>query len=114
MKTLHICTSLGAVALLATVAGAGAHSIQADPDSLAGEVDRLFEGWIDAQSPGVAVAVIHDGETILERCYGLADLEHDLPITPSTVFNIGSISKQFTAFVIAMRVLLRLGQGIIC
>jgi CubicO group peptidase (beta-lactamase class C family) len=45
---------------------------------------------------------MNDGEIVYKQGYGLADLEHDVPIRPSTVFNIGSTSKQFTAFAIAL------------
>nr|WP_246357211.1 serine hydrolase [Pyxidicoccus fallax] len=48
-------------------------------------------------SPGCAVAVGRDGKPVLERAYGLAHLEHDIANTPATVFEAGSVSKQFTA-----------------
>jgi CubicO group peptidase (beta-lactamase class C family) len=47
--------------------------------------------------PGVAVAVIRDGKLLKSTGYGKADLEHDIPVTPETVFKIGSVSKQFLA-----------------
>jgi CubicO group peptidase (beta-lactamase class C family) len=66
------------------------------------KIDRIFERYNTAGSPGCALAVMKDGEILYRQGYGLADLEHHVPITPSTVFNIGSISKQFTAFAIAL------------
>ena len=47
--------------------------------------------------PGCALAIVQDGELIYQRGYGMADLEHDIPITPGSVFYAGSVSKQFVA-----------------
>lgn len=66
------------------------------------QVDSLFERYAKPGSPGCALAVIKDGQIIYRQGYGLANLEHDIPILPSTVFNIGSMAKQFTAFAIAL------------
>jgi CubicO group peptidase (beta-lactamase class C family) len=52
-------------------------------------------------SPGLALALIRDGNLAFERGWGLANLEYDVPITPTTVFHVASVSKQFTAFAIA-------------
>ena len=60
------------------------------------EIDRLFR-WVTASSPGCAVAVSHQGRQVASRAYGLADLEHDVPIGPDTVFDAGSVVKQFVA-----------------
>jgi len=65
-------------------------------------IDRIFEHYTAPGSPGAVVAVIKDGAILYSQGYGLANLEYQLPILPSTVFNIGSISKQFTAFAIAL------------
>jgi CubicO group peptidase (beta-lactamase class C family) len=65
-------------------------------------VDAIFEGYTKPGSPGCALAVIKDGEIVYEQSYGLANLELDVPVTPATVFNLGSMSKQFTAFAIAL------------
>src|SRR5262245_57949544 len=47
--------------------------------------------------PGVSIAVIKDGVVIKFEGYGLADMEHNVPARPDTVFKIGSVSKQFIA-----------------
>lgn len=65
-------------------------------------VDGIFERYIQPASPGCALAVLKDGRFEYRQGYGLANLEHKLPILPSTVFNIGSMAKQFTAFAIAL------------
>jgi CubicO group peptidase (beta-lactamase class C family) len=67
------------------------------PDTLAQQVDALFAEWDKPASPGCALGVIRDGSLIYERGYGMASLENSVPIAPTTVFLIGSTSKQFTA-----------------
>jgi CubicO group peptidase (beta-lactamase class C family) len=59
-------------------------------------VDAVFARW-NAASPGCAVGVGVDGRHVLERAYGMADLERDVPNTADTIFEAGSVSKQFTA-----------------
>jgi CubicO group peptidase (beta-lactamase class C family) len=61
------------------------------------QIDNLFSGYNRA-TPGVALAVVKDGKIIFKKGYGAANLEYDMPITPKTVFQIASVSKQFTAF----------------
>jgi CubicO group peptidase (beta-lactamase class C family) len=63
----------------------------------AAKVDEIFAEWKSQESPGCTVAVSEGGKTLLSRAYGMADLEHDAPITPTTIFEAGSVSKQFTA-----------------
>ena len=69
---------------------------------LAAKVDALFAQWDKPDSPGCAVGVIKDGVLVHARGYGMANLEHGIPITPTTVFEIASCSKQFTAFSILL------------
>ncbi len=66
------------------------------------DVDALFQKWDRQDSPGCALGVIKDGELIYKRGYGMADLEHDIPISPTSVFYIGSVSKQFVTFCILL------------
>ncbi|MCO5209627.1 MAG: beta-lactamase family protein [Caldilinea sp.] len=61
-------------------------------------IDALFAAWDRPDSPGCALGIVHAGELVYARGYGMADLEHGVPITPATVFDIASISKQFTAW----------------
>jgi CubicO group peptidase (beta-lactamase class C family) len=77
---------------------------QGGPGDTAARVDQLFAPWNKAHSPGCAVAVLQDGKVIHQRGYGMANLEHAIPITPATVFNIASVSKQFTVFLIMLLV----------
>jgi CubicO group peptidase (beta-lactamase class C family) len=59
-------------------------------------VDAIFAKWT-ASTPGCAVGVGVGGAQVLSRAYGEADLEHDVANTPDTLFEAGSVSKQFTA-----------------
>ena len=59
-------------------------------------VDAIFARWT-AATPGCAAGVAVDGRPVLARAYGMADLEHDVRNTTDTIFEAGSVSKQFTA-----------------
>lgn len=74
----------------------------ADPAALIARVDRLFDKWDKPDSPGCALGVYRDGRIIYKRAYGAADLDHDVPLTTSSVFHVASVSKQFTAASIAL------------
>jgi len=82
----------------ATLAVAGslalAQATQAPPHAAA--VDAVFSRWTPA-TPGCAVGVGVNGKSVLERAYGMADLEHDVANAPDTIFEAGSVAKQFTA-----------------
>ncbi|MBP6236252.1 MAG: serine hydrolase [Saprospiraceae bacterium] len=62
------------------------------------QVDDIFYDWDKKITPGAAVAVVKGGKIIFKKGYGMAHLEYDIPIIPSTVFHIASVSKQFTVF----------------
>ena len=65
-------------------------------------VDALFASWDTRDSPGCALAVARDGDLIYSRGYGYANLDYDIPITPQTVFDVASVTKQFVAAVANM------------
>ncbi len=71
------------------------------------QVDQLFTFWDKKGSPGAAVAIAHEDKILYSKGYGYADLEYDIPNNPQTIFHIASLSKQFTAFSIALLA----GQG---
>jgi CubicO group peptidase (beta-lactamase class C family) len=60
-------------------------------------IDEIIQRRVSADGPGVAVAVIRNGETIYKNGYGLANLEWGQPIGPDTLFGLGSVTKPFTA-----------------
>lgn len=66
------------------------------------EIDQIFEPWTTPGSPGAAVALVHNGVTVYQKGFGLANVELGVPITPQSVFYLGSVGKQFTAMAIAL------------
>jgi CubicO group peptidase (beta-lactamase class C family) len=62
----------------------------------------LVEQLVAPDAPGLALAVVQDGHVVFKRGWGLASLDYGIPITPSTVFHVASVSKQFTAFAITL------------
>jgi CubicO group peptidase (beta-lactamase class C family) len=94
-------TNLALVVAQASASGAGAASTPPLITSQeAQKIDALFAQWSKPDTPGCALGVVKDGATIYQHNYGLADVEHLVPITRSTVFHVASVSKQFTAFAI--------------
>jgi CubicO group peptidase (beta-lactamase class C family) len=67
------------------------------PSDAREKVDRIFEKYHRTESPGCVVGATIDGATVLSTAYGMADLEHNIPLTPDSVLEPGSIAKQFTA-----------------
>jgi CubicO group peptidase (beta-lactamase class C family) len=89
---------------LVSLALAPAHLL-ADERSLAAAKESLvgFDSWINEaihawEVPGLAIAVVKNGEVILAEGYGLRDVDKKLPVTPKTLFAIGSCTKAFTTF----------------
>lgn len=70
-------------------------------DALADFVNGYLE---KKQIPGCAILVRKDGEVVLSAGYGIANLEHGVKVTPKTVFQSGSVGKQFTAMAVMMLV----------
>lgn len=66
-------------------------------DTTEQQVDQIFSAYQKADSPGCALGVIRDGNFIYKKGYGTASLELSVPLTPQSVFYMGSVSKQFTA-----------------
>jgi CubicO group peptidase (beta-lactamase class C family) len=64
-------------------------------------VDSLFNKWNSIDSPGAVIALLKDNKVIYKKGYGAANLEYSILNQPNTVFDIASLSKQFTAFSIA-------------
>jgi CubicO group peptidase (beta-lactamase class C family) len=70
--------------------------------SSATRVDSIFSRWNSRETPGCAVGVARNGAPILTKAYGMADLERDVSATPATIYEAGSVSKQFTATAIIL------------
>lgn len=65
------------------------------------EIDRLFEKF-SGNSPGAALGIIHNGEWVYKKGFGLANFEGSKPVTPTTNFRLASVTKQFTATAILL------------
>ena len=94
MKKILI-TAIGLLLFILNV-----HSQLSQDDQL--KIDSLFEQWDHADSPGAVLGIIQNGALIYTRGYGMADLEHDIPIDQHSVFYIGSVSKQFVTMCILL------------
>jgi CubicO group peptidase (beta-lactamase class C family) len=93
--------------LLTLTLAAAVFIVTASPlaaDETTAKVDKIFAPWDTTVSPGCALAVVKDGRIIYKRGYGMAKLEDELVMTPDKIFDIGSVSKQFTATCIAVLV----------
>jgi CubicO group peptidase (beta-lactamase class C family) len=71
-------------------------------ENLQFQVDQIFEKFDHTVTPGCALAVVRNKEIIYKRGYGMANLEYGIPIEPDTVFDVASVSKQFTALAAAL------------
>ncbi|MGI9530182.1 serine hydrolase domain-containing protein [Lutimonas sp.] len=67
-----------------------------------GKVDQAFYAYRSNDGPGASVAIQQNGKMLYSKGYGLANLEYDIQVEPSSVFHIASVSKQFTAFSILL------------
>lgn len=73
-------------------------SLRRDAAPTVAEVDALVRRTMDeARIPGLALAVIRRGEVLVSRGYGVAELENRTPVTDETMFQSGSLGKQFTS-----------------
>jgi CubicO group peptidase (beta-lactamase class C family) len=93
------------IALTITSVAAGRQQAQAPkPPELSTEakVDRVFERWNRSDTPGCVVGIAVDGKPVLVKAYGMANLEYGIRLRPDTVFESGSVAKQFTAAAIAL------------
>lgn len=83
---------------------AGIFNLESFSQNVSPEIltEKIFTEWNAPQKPGVAVAIIKDGKFLYEKAYGLANLEYNIPNSTTTLFEIGSVSKQFTAFAILL------------
>ena len=83
--------------VIASAAFLGGHTAAQGPGaSIQPRVDKLFSRFTTS-TPGCAVGADVKGQPAVRAAYGMADLEHDVPIAVDTIFEVGSVSKQFTA-----------------
>lgn len=72
------------------------------PEVPAEQIDAIFAEYDRTDSPGCALGVVRDGRLVYRRGYGMANLELGVPMSPQTVGDIGSITKQFAAMAVLM------------
>ena len=68
--------------------------------NLDSQVDKIYQ--VKDNAPGISILISKGEEILLEKQYGISNLDYDIPITNKTVFDIGSIAKQFTAYAILL------------
>jgi CubicO group peptidase (beta-lactamase class C family) len=66
------------------------------------QIEALFAQQKQAGQPGLALGIVRNGQTLLAKGYGLANLEHQVPFQPQTVSDIGSVAKQITCFAVLL------------
>ena len=90
--------------LAAMVAAAAAPALAQStlPATTARRIDSVFAMYDSRTSPGCAVSVVRDGQAVFEKGYGMSDFQHDVAITPASIFHVASISKQFAAMSIVL------------
>ncbi len=103
MKKAFIYSPVQWLVILAVLSG-GLAGLQAQSNKTTKEeaVIQLIEEFDNTSTPGGAVMVIRDGQVIFEKAFGMANLTHNIPFEISTPTNLGSTTKQFTAFGIAL------------
>ncbi len=95
--SFHNCCFLALVTSCAWATGAAAQARPA-PSAVRSTVDSLARAYLeDGRTPGLSIEVIRGGDTLVDAGYGFADLEQRVPATATTLYQIGSITKQFTA-----------------
>ena len=96
MSNSRIYTCLFLVTVLCNGASAA-------PRDLITQIDQIVSAEMSQQKiPGMAVAVLKDGEVVVAKGYGFANLEHEVPAAPHSIFQSGSVGKQFTAAAIVL------------
>jgi CubicO group peptidase (beta-lactamase class C family) len=103
----HVLFALSAAMGAKAWPAAGAQAMRPGPHDavISGDVDAyVAEEMREQRIPGLSLAVVLDGRVIKAQGYGYADLEFRVPVTPETIFQSGSIGKQFTATAVMMLV----------
>lgn len=99
MKKIHFIVGFVAIFLSCTLTGSVfAQRLSANTEAM---MDSVFAKYNNKTGPGCTVAVIRDGKVIFKKAYGLANLEYNMPLTSASVFDVASLSKQFTGYAIA-------------
>ena len=98
---MRLAAAGGVLAVVLAARAAAQSAAPLDP-KLALAVDSVFARFTAPGSPGCALGIVRGGELVYAKGYGLASLELGVPIGPATVFDLGSVSKQFTALAVVL------------
>lgn len=94
--------SLGLVAIVIVAFTGAAQQAQLASNALSARIDRIFAPFDRPGSPGCAVGVSRNGQPVYTHGYGEANLEFDVPISAASIFESGSVAKQFTAALVLL------------
>jgi CubicO group peptidase (beta-lactamase class C family) len=89
------------LAMACPLAGCATGEDRMPPPSIDARIDQLMERY-DGAVPGASLLVVRDGEAVVQRGYGLSDLEQGVEAGPATNYRLASVSKQFTAAAILL------------
>jgi CubicO group peptidase (beta-lactamase class C family) len=102
MKTF-VLTLLSFIMVARVIGQSAGTAPAADPEMTADQkISQLLEPYNQPGTPGGILMVMRDGAIICQKAFGMANLQHDISFGENTLTNIGSTSKQFTAFAIAL------------
>jgi D-alanyl-D-alanine carboxypeptidase len=105
VRKQHVSFALTALAASLTLSNPGLVRADHGASLPLTQVDTYLQTQMHSRRiPGLSVAVVRNGSVILQRSYGLANVELDAPTSPGSVFEIGTLSKQFTAAAVMMLV----------
>jgi CubicO group peptidase (beta-lactamase class C family) len=98
---MSTCARIAIAVVISAVVAAGSSALFGQSalvsiPQVESQVDKVFARW-STTTPGCAVGASVDGKPVLAKAYGMADLERNVPNTAETIFEAGSVSKQFTA-----------------
>ncbi|GGG02048.1 hypothetical protein GCM10010913_24770 [Paenibacillus aceti] len=99
-KLSRLLLSIGiiAVLLMSTTQGSLSAAESAIGSATTSDIDDYIEDMMDkSKIPGMSVVIVQGNETVYQKGFGYADIKHDVPVTPETLFELGSTSKAFTA-----------------
>lgn len=102
MRRRSAVLSAALIAVLAPSSVVRAQQIVGVRDARAQRADSVFQPFDRTDSPGCALGVYQDGKILYARGYGMESLEHGVALSPRSVLDVGSISKQFTAMSLLM------------
>jgi CubicO group peptidase (beta-lactamase class C family) len=96
--TGYVSAAIVVAAIAATAIGfAPGVAAQGGAENVTAKVDAVFAAYDKPDSPGCALGVVREGKLAYTRGYGMANLEYGIPLSSTSVLDIGSTSKQFTA-----------------